>query len=167
MRVQRRPAAALLALVALGAAGCSDNGNELAVRPPSTHPTAPVTSSTSPSPTAPASPAKPTVSVDPATGLHDGQTVQVSIDGFSPAQTLIVAECVDKGDATGQGDCNLEGIVPVTVDGQGHAETPFTVTTGPFGANKGSCTPTQHCLISVSQATPNPTEQADADIAFA
>jgi hypothetical protein len=38
---------------------------------------------------------------------------------------------------------------------------------GPFGSNQIVCSATQKCLISVTQLTPNPTEEADTDITFA
>ena len=43
----------------------------------------------------------------------------------------------------------------------------LTVVRGPFGANKIVCGPKQACLVSVTQASLTPTEEADAPITFA
>jgi hypothetical protein len=54
----------------------------------------------------------------------------------------------------------------VTADASGRVQAGFTVANGPFGANNIVCGASQACLISVTQATPSPTQEADATITF-
>ena len=86
--------------------------------------------------------------------------------GFSPGEALVVTQCAAKGTATGPGDCNLTSMQSVTADAGGRVRAEFTVSKGPFGANKVVCVAAQACLISVTQATPSPTQEADAPISF-
>jgi hypothetical protein len=106
------------------------------------------------------------VTVTPATGLKSGQKVLVQASGFSPGESLVVTECAAKGAATGPGDCDLNGMQSVTADASGQVKVDLTVTKGPFGANNIVCGPAQACLISVTQATPSPTQEADTPITF-
>ena len=165
VNVPRRWAAAVV-LAAL-AAGCGSSPAPVTRTPTGTPPpaatTAPATAT--PSATAPSGHGQ-KVTVTPATGLRSGQQVQVQASGFSPGQALVVTECASKGAATGPGDCDLTGMQSVTSDASGRVMTDLTVTKGPFGANKIVCGPAQACLISVTQATPAPTQEADAPITF-
>jgi len=104
--------------------------------------------------------------VTPATGLKSPQTVVVQASRFSAGESLVVTECAAKGTATQPGDCNLTGIRNVTADTSGRVRVGFTVLKGPFGANNIVCDTAQACLISVTQATLSPTEEADAPISF-
>ena len=130
---------------------------------------APATTATtpaaSPPPTA-ASSAAQHATVTPATGLKSGQKVLVQASGFSPGEALVVTQCAAKGTATGPGDCNLTSMQSITADASGRVRVEFTVSKGPFGANNIICGPAQACLISVTQATPSPTQEADAPISF-
>lgn len=158
--------AAAAALTAL-AAGCGSSPAPLTRSPATTSPpasTAPAaTPATSPAP-APSGHQK--VTVTPATGLTTGQKVLVRASGFSPGESLVVTECASKGTATGPGDCDLAGMQSVASDAGGQVTVEFAVTKGPFGANNIVCGPSQACLISVTQATPSPTQEADAQITF-
>jgi len=98
--------------------------------------------------------------------LKNGQTVHVVAAGFSPNETLGVIECVDRGNATGEGDCNISALKTVTSDAHGRVVADFTVIIGPFGSNKVSCSKQTPCLVSVSQQTLVPTEEANAGISF-
>jgi hypothetical protein len=150
------------------AAGCGSSGSATRSPTPSTPATTattPTTPATSPSPTATSS-AVQHATVTPATGLKSGQQVLVQATGFSPGESLVVTECAAKGAATGPGDCNLTGMQSVSADTSGRVSIKFTVTKGPFGANKIVCGPAQACLISVTQATPTPTQEADTLISF-
>lgn len=106
------------------------------------------------------------MTVTPATGLAATQTVLVQATGFSPGESLVVTQCADKGTATGPGDCDLTGMQSVTADTSGQVRVQFTVHKGPFGANNITCGPAQGCLISVTQPSPSPTEQANAPVKF-
>jgi len=162
-----RQVAAAGVLAAL-AAGCSSGSAPPARSGPSATAssattTAPATAGGTPST---AGGTKQQVTVTPATGLKSTQTVAVQASGFSPGESLVVTECAAKGTATQPGDCNLTGIKNVTADASGRVSVGFTVLKGPFGTNNIVCSAAQACLISVTQATLSPTEEADAPISF-
>ncbi len=121
----------------------------------------------SPASSTSASTRTPTVQVTPHTRLRSGQLVAVRASGFTPGESLTVIQCAQKGDATGPGDCNLTGMLGVTADARGSVQAQLHVTQGPFGANKIVCSSTQACLVSVTQASLSPTEEADQLISFA
>lgn len=108
----------------------------------------------------------PTAAVRPATGLVDGQVVQVSGKGFSPGINLVVLQCADRGSKTSSGDCNLAGLVSTRADATGTVAAKLTVRKGPFGFGSRTCGPQQRCLVSVSEAALSPAEEADAAISF-
>jgi len=149
--------------VAAALAGCGGSASNV-VNPP----TQPPTGTTSASPTASRSavPGEQHVTVTPANGLSNRQRVLVVGRGFSPNESLVVTECAAKGTRTGAGDCNLTGLTSVTSDADGSVRLKFTVVKGPFGSSKIVCGRKQPCLISVTQATLSPTEEADASISF-
>ena len=99
--------------------------------------------------------------------LERERDLQVVGDCGSPGEALVVTECAAKGAATGPGDCDLTNMQSVTSDANGELTTQFTVHKGPFGANNIICGPSQACLVSVTQATLSPTQEADARISFA
>jgi hypothetical protein len=107
------------------------------------------------------------LTVTPSTGLKSPATVQVMATGFSPNEALVVTQCANKGNSTGPGDCNLAGVQMVTANSAGQVQTQMSVIKGPFGANHIVCSGTQTCLVSVTPATPSPTQEADAPISFA
>ena len=160
----------LAVATALAVSGCGGSSGTV-VRPPATSVT--TASATTSAPTSsPAPVSRPAVAphpktvVKPAAGLHGGQTVTVTASGFSPGLTLLVVQCADKGQQTGSGDCNLSAAATIHTDSAGAATTSLTVTPGPFGSNGIVCGAKLHCLISVTQATLNPAEEADAPISF-
>lgn len=106
------------------------------------------------------------VTISPSTGLRSGMTVHVTAVGFTPGQPLVINECADKGTNTGPADCNLSGMVATTADTSGRVSADYVVTSGPFGANNIVCSATQPCLLSVSQAVPSPSEEADVRLRF-
>lgn len=156
--------------VLLLAAGCASSGPIIRPGPSTTAPAASSTVPTSaattvPSSTAPAGTTQ-AVTVTPSTGLASTQTVLVEASGFSANETLVVTECAAKGAATTAGDCDLANMQNVTSDNSGKVSVRFTVAKGPFGANNIVCGSSQPCLVSVTQATPSPTEEADTPISF-
>jgi len=169
-----RAAAGLLLVITAASAisGCgSSSSNAPVVRTPASVASIATSSAVPASSTAstasrPVRPPHPTTAVKPATGLHGAQQVTVVATGFSPGLTLLVVECADKGQQTGAGDCNLSAAATVHTDAAGSASTSLTVTPGPFGSNGIVCGAKLHCLVSVTQASPNPTEEADAPISF-
>ena len=108
----------------------------------------------------------PRITITPNSNLAAQQAVQVTGTGFSPGEPLQAIQCADKGQATGPADCNLTGILPVTSDSNGAVRVTLQVTRGPFGGNNIVCGATQKCLVSVTQASLSPTEEADAPISF-
>jgi hypothetical protein len=62
------------------------------------------------------------LSVDPATGLADGQTVNVSGSGYTAGSTVYVVECLH--DAW---QCDTANLVRATVDADGSFTTPQVV----------------------------------------
>lgn len=103
----------------------------------------------------------------PHAQLRSPQQVTVHATGFAPAEALQVVECAQKGTATGPGDCNLEAMQSGVADEHGALTTTITVVRGPFGANRIVCDARQACLVSVTQASLSPTDEADAPITFA
>ena len=164
-----RHAVVLLAAAAV-VTGCGSNAP--VVRAPVSSSSTAATATSAPTSSPASSTSRPTVVphpktvVRPATGLHDGQRVTVIATGFSPGLSLIVVQCADKGQQTASGDCNLAAAATVHTDGTGSATTSLSVTPGPFGASRDVCSAKLHCLISVTQASLNPTEEADAPISF-
>lgn len=173
-RATGHPAACLAAcLAALTLAACGKSSSPV-VRPGSTAPTtgpsatspSTLTSSTQPPTSTSTRPGKPTVTVTPDHKLADRQQVRVAAAGFTPGEALQVVQCADRGTATGPGDCNLTGMTPVVADAQGTVSVTMQVLRGPFGSNRIVCGQPHPCLISVTQATLSPTEEADARITF-
>lgn len=99
--------------------------------------------------------------------MRSPETVLVKASGFSPNELLVVNECAAKGQKTGPGDCNLGAMQSVTSDAAGRVVVEFSVVRGPFGSAHVVCGPAQGCLVSVSQASYSPTQQASARIHFA
>ncbi len=157
-------AATMLAVLTM--AGCSSGSKDVVHAPSTPLPSSSSASSATPS-ASESRASKLSAKVTPATGLTDKQQVQVDAVGFTAGEALTVIECAQKGNATGPGDCNLSGMTPATADGLGNVSLRLTVLRGPFGANKIVCSAKQPCLISVTQASLKPTEEADAPISFA
>ena len=162
-RVPAIVAVANVAVATVAMTGCG-GGNADIVAPPTQPPTA--STSASPSATGSATAGTQHATVTPDKGLSSRQTVHVLGRGFTPGALLVVTQCAAKGRQTGPGDCNLAGMVPVTSGTDGTVRLDFTVVKGPFGANKIVCSRTQPCLVSVTQASLSPTEEADAPISF-
>ena len=178
MRAGIRGIATAVAVAGLIVAGCSSGKSPSVVSPSATTgaPTSatsgpstsslPVTSGSATSTAPSGSGGAQSVTISPSSGLKSGQTVHVTATGFSPNQPLVINECADKGASTGPGDCNLEGLVQTMSDASGKVTADYKVTTGPFGANKITCSASQPCLLSVSQAVPSPTQEADVRLQF-
>lgn len=156
------PTVAAIAGVALIAAACGGGSSNVLRSPTATLPTssaAPSTSSTAAGQQA--------VTLTPATVPTAGGTVQVHATGFTPGEALVVLQCAQKGTATGSGDCNITAMAPATADANGAVSVQLHVVRGPFGANKVVCSTALPCIVSVTQATLTPTQEADTVIRFA
>lgn len=106
------------------------------------------------------------MTVSPSSGLKSGETVKVTASGFSHNEALVLTECANKGKATGAGDCDLSNLKSVESNSSGEVHTTYSVTKGPFGSKKIVCATPKACILSVTQATPSPTQDATAVIAF-
>jgi len=152
----------------LAMAACSSGSSAPVVRSGPTTARPPATSA--PSSVAPTTPAAAAASqqviVTPSTGLQASQTVLVQASGFAGNESLVVLECAANGKATTSADCNVGGMQSVTSDAGGRVRVEFTAVKGPFGSAGISCSTTQACLISVTQAVPQPTQEADEHISF-
>jgi hypothetical protein len=158
----RRGAAVVVLLLVAGCGGGSDK----VVRPPDSQ--APSATSTAATPTATSTkPAgKQIARVSPATGLVDGQTVTVTGSGFSPGRALVVVQCLNRGTATGSGDCNLSGLVSTKADAAGKVTAQLKLSKGPYGTPPLLCSAAHPCLVSITEAQLQPTEEADTPISF-
>lgn len=172
---RRQGARALVGgIAALTLAACGGSSVIVRLGPPGSTlhapagvPTNPVTGSASTSPSmTPSAPRNPTITVAPSTGLADGQQVHVVGTGFSPGESLQAIECADKGDKTGPGDCDLASARSTQADATGTVSIELTVHRGPFGINRIVCGQPLGCLVSVTQASLAPTEEADAPVTF-
>lgn len=150
------------ALVSLAAA-CSGSSDQV-VRPPSS--SAPTASSTPTPAQTSAGPRQQVAVAHPATGLVEGQSITVTGRGFSPGKGLVVVECLDRGTATGSGDCNMSALVSAQADAKGDVTAQLKVSKGPFGNPPVLCSQAHPCLVSITEAALSPTEEADAPIAF-
>jgi hypothetical protein len=176
--VRRRvPVAAGLAAVASVAlfTGCGSGSGNVVNRPATSVPSgevssaAPSTAGSSGVSSAASSRtgAGPQIVISPNTGLGARQAVRITGRGFTPGERLQVIQCADKGRATGPGDCNLAGMLSASADASGAVQATLTVLRGPFGSAGIVCSAAQACLVSVTQASLNPSEEADAPISFA
>ena len=137
------------------------------VRPPAQASTSPAGTTSPPvaTPTT-AAPRHPVAQARPASGLTQGQSVEVTGSGFTPGLSLVVVQCLARGTSTGSGDCNLAALVGTRADPTGRVAVHLTVSKGPFGNPPVLCSSTQRCLVSITEATLTPTEEADTPISF-
>jgi neocarzinostatin family protein len=127
-----------------------------------------VTTSSEPASPTTTAPSHQSVTITPASGLHDGQVVHVVARGFTAGASGIgVVECgVSPTSKTGQDDCNIGGIKLATVDGSGTVTADFPVSVGPFGSNAVVCSAHQPCVISVTQLSLTPAEFTSGPVTF-
>lgn len=118
-------------------------------------------------------PSSATITVTPSTNLADGQTVTVRGAHFKPGVSVIIVECVNHGANTQNTDCTgnggLFGIPPgFTPSASGTFTRSFVVHKSFSGIGGGSntCSSSSPCIISVTEASNNPSEEADAPIRF-
>lgn len=168
--------AAVVAVIAFATTACGNGGGEVVVRPPSTASAGSSALSTQSGTTSvPASTGSgttssarhPAIVITPNSSLRDGQSVRITATGFAANEALTVVQCAAKGTATGPGDCNLSAMQGISADATGRVVTTLVVRKGPFGANNVVCSASTPCLVSVTQASLSPTDEADAPITFA
>jgi lysophospholipase L1-like esterase len=92
----------------------------------------------------------PALSVDPSTGLTDGQTVQVTGSGFAAGTQVGLAEC--ETGATTTAGCSLGGATEADTDQTGAFSTPFVVTRDiSVGGSTIDCAQAGSCVLAVGQ----------------
>jgi hypothetical protein len=117
-------------------------------------------------------PTLPTVVVTPHYGLSDTQTVTVEGFHFKPNQLLAVAECHDRGLATGLPDCNINNVITYSPGAKVHSDANGHV--GPLQITvrksfKSVDCGTVKCLVAISEPTlqPDVSDEGDRYIHFA
>lgn len=94
----------------------------------------------------------PSVTVEPSTGLSDGDTLTVTATGF-PADSAAFSsgQCVTPLEDFLQ-QCDVTNIVPVPLDSEGSATFEITIKVGPIGT--GMCGEGEvQCVIAVGSLT--------------
>lgn len=116
-------------------------------------------------------PAGPRVTVTPHDGLSSVQTVTVEGFGFKPNQLLAVAECHDRGLATGLPDCNINNVITYAPGAKVHSDANGHV--GPLQITvrktfKSVDCGTVKCLVAISEPTlqPDVSDEGDQYIHF-
>jgi neocarzinostatin family protein len=110
------------------------------------------------------------VTVTPATGLHNGQTVQVTVSGFPPGKAHL-SECASASDANPLG-CGVQLAAQsfVEIENGGGTE-PFTVTDrapiAPLTSETVICTTGCVLVATAGESSSGPGGIATAPIAFA
>lgn len=118
-----------LAVIAFAVTGLASLATSAAYSPPAALPPG---ESAGPSETrsAPAPWDDPAIVVAPAASLRDRQSVEVTLTGFGPFNTVWISECSSTDDATNRG-CggSLASQVSVTTNASGIADVQFVVRT--------------------------------------
>lgn len=161
---------------ATGAQPTSSSTNRSGGTHPSVPPKAPPTRSRGPvAPVCAWQAGTPSVLVVPCANLNSSQTVTVHARGLHPGWGVIVIECVDKGTATGQNDCDLSGAgglgTLLAGGNQPNANGTITLTltvnktfTG-GGGTTFTCSGSTHCIVAVTSPQ-HTSENATAPISF-
>jgi hypothetical protein len=117
-----------------------------------------------------AAPAGPTVTVTPATGVKDGDTVTLSGTGFAASTGLFAVECAGSGSGPppAQADCDLGTLTTSTTDATGaFSGVKIVVHTGAVGDKTcdagGSC----DIVVTTSMTAPDATNSAIGTFTFA
>jgi hypothetical protein len=102
----------------------------------------------------------------PTDGLADGAAVTVSVEGFTAGKTLGINECAQQGDAdVGAEDCDLGGIVTITVGSDGTGTGTINVKKSGIGSNAHDCAdPTTRCFLSVGELTADANAERSDDV---
>ena len=107
---------------------------------------------------------------DPTTGLTDGATVNVSVEGFTAGKQLGINQCAQEGDSeVGAEDCYLEGISVLTVGADGTGTGTIVVKATGIGSNGHDCLAAgTRCFLSVGELVddPNAERSDDVDLTF-
>ena len=89
-----------------------------------------------------------TITLEPATGLHDGEVIHIVATGYTPGVQYGSMECKDGSYVAD--DCNLAEFVSVTADSSGTVTLDYRVLKGPFGAHHVVCSAVVACNVGVA-----------------
>jgi hypothetical protein len=117
-------------------------------------------------------PSGPTITVDPSTGLTDGQRVTITGTGFPAKDSLVAIQCSPLAATASNAiaECDIGAAnLGVKSDASGGFTTSLVVHTGKIGSDPAAVCPpaTGNCLIAVSEASASSSVRASADITFA
>jgi len=108
--------------------------------------------------------AVPSVVVTPASGLHDGQTLAVTVSHVPPGSTLLAAECSPRALEIGEDGCENHRNAVFFADSAGDAATRLDATsTISTAVGRQSCVPAS-CLVGVVRFT-SPTAEEIVGVA--
>jgi len=95
--------------------------------------------------------AAPAVSVEPSTGLTNGQTVKVTYTGFQPGYTVLLRQC--SPEPSNGDDCDFLSLLTSLTDEAGGGQIEFTVRAlpAPEFASSVACDPENECWLVVSE----------------
>ena len=118
--------------------------------------------------TASSTPTGPSITVTPATGLKNGETVTITGSGFTAGDSLYAVQCLVA--ATSAAGCDTTGATPITANSDGTLpSTTFKVTAGTIGS--GACGTTaanvRDCVITVATAAGTDAAQETIEFHFA
>jgi hypothetical protein len=165
VRARTTIAVAVVLVALLGACGSSkSNGskNNSTTTVEQTTPTLPATTTT----TSPPSPQQGTAT--PNTGLKDGDSVTVSVTGFTPVpkNPVGINECAQKGTASvDTPDCAIDHIVILKIKADGTGSATFKVLGANVGSAKHNCLDADtRCFLSIGELSADPKVERTDDV---
>lgn len=116
-------------------------------------------------------PSSAAITVVPSTGLYNKETVTIHGTHFKTGTSVIIVECVDYGSQTQQTNCTYGPYLfpPAfrpAADGTFSRKFVVYSSFSGIGGGHNTCSSATPCIISVTEPSNNPTEEADAHIYF-
>jgi maltose-binding protein MalE len=160
--------AGLMLTVVVALAACSSNTKTTTTTaPPSGSTTTTASPATTAAPTTTTTKPAQVITISPATGLTNDETITIKGTGYPANQSQGITECANKGNQTTANDCNLGGIGVTKASATGTISATFKVALGPFGGNHIVCTSPPGCIVSVAtEGSADPTDVATAVLKF-
>ncbi len=104
------------------------------------------------------------ITLTPATGLHDGEVIHIVATGYVPGVDYYSMEC--RAGSYVADDCNTGEFDSTTADMSGTVTLDYKVVKGPFGAHHVICSPAQPCMIGVAGGQGNDVRAASTNLDF-
>src|SRR5579862_3939397 len=98
----------------------------------------------------------PSLSLNPSSGLHDGESVTVTGSHFAPNKTYYMLQCSGSTEA----ECAIGSLVNGSTSASGAFTTSFTVHTGAIGSGTCNATSTNCLLVTTTDTNPSDTAAA-------